>query len=138
MLVERSFSASQPGQIRTAKGIRVLEVAFGRLGPGVMALAFLVALGAFGYKLTRYSHQPDAASRISYGKFWDKHQDSGEMRSRVASRQVSSTALELANGTFQVNYENDFKLDCQQFDRYVSGLHLPLTGLRSPPQLSNS
>ena len=46
-----------------------------------IGLAISVALWGFGYKLSRYNPHPNAASRSSLAKLWDKHQDISQLAS---------------------------------------------------------
>jgi hypothetical protein len=45
----------------------------------IFALAIVAALWAFGYKLTRYTPRLDPATRVSFVKLWDKHQDVAQL-----------------------------------------------------------
>jgi len=50
--------------------------AFRPCAPWLIGLAFVVAPWGLGYKLSQYYPRLDAATRASFAKLWDEHQDS--------------------------------------------------------------
>jgi len=61
----------------------------------IFGLAIVAALWAFGYKLTRYTPRLDPATRVSFVKLWDKHQDVAQLTSALEASTQSYFDLPL-------------------------------------------
>ena len=64
---------------QTRKQTHILKSASRPWTLGLVGLAITVALWGYGYKISRYNPHLDAASRASFAKLWDKHQDASQI-----------------------------------------------------------
>lgn len=104
----------------------------------ICGLAIVVALCAFSYKLKQYTTRLDPATRLSFVKLWDKHQDVAQLTSALKTSAQSYPQSPL-QGTialpkiFAVKPSSEGELtEC----RPMSTLW-PLLPLRSPPPQTN-
>ena len=104
----------------------------------ICGMAIVIALGAFGYKLTRYTTRLDPATRLSFVKLWDKHQDAAQLTSalQVPVQSYSQSSLEAMSALPDVSRFRPSS-EGELTDGRPMSRSWPLLPLRSPPPLSN-
>ena len=101
----------------------------------VLILAIAVALWGYGYKISRYNSHLDAASRASFAKLWDRHQDASQILASQGTahpqhclQPLALLALVQERGTPAVTLVRDPEDDNGLPDSFAA--HIPF---RSPP-----
>jgi len=104
----------------------------------ICGMAIVIALWAFGYKLTRYTSRLDPATRLSFVKLWDKHQDAAQLTSalQVPVQSYSQSPLEAMSALPDVSRFRPSS-EGELTDGRPMSRSWPLLPLRSPPPLSN-
>ena len=64
-----------------------------RCAAACIGLAIAVALWGFGYRLSRYDLHPNATTRASVAKLWDKHQDLTEASPKAGAADRTDVRL---------------------------------------------